>query len=280
MHSSPKPPNGGPRLFDTGLEVPRAIMEAACLPYLLPWLSLAPRGDGHPVLLLPGFMGADGSLGVLKRYLVHRGYAVQTWGLGRNVGFQQNLAEGIERKLRDMHATHGRKVSLVGWSLGGLYSFYTAARAAECVRSIVTLGSPVTLSEQGSQAARSVLALYRMVTHPEGPDTHLARPDVRRALLEPPPDIPISCLYSHSDGVVPVQEARIDPRSNVHENILVPGSHLGMGFNAWALWIIADRLSQPEHQWTPFSPMQTVAEPFQRWLSPFLKVPPDAAPEP
>ena len=66
--------------------------------------------------------------------------------------------------------------------------------------------------------------------------------------------MPISCLYSLTDGVVPPQEATIDGNPALHENIRVPGSHLGLGFNPLVLWVVADRLAQPEGQWRPFVP--------------------------
>jgi hypothetical protein len=66
--------------------------------------------------------------------------------------------------------------------------------------------------------------------------------------------IPTSCLYSLGDGVVPPQEATIDGDPAIHENIQVPGSHLGLGFNGIVLAIVADRLAQPEGAWQPFRP--------------------------
>jgi len=114
---------GSPRLLHQLIE-PRALFEMAALPWFLPVLACAPRGDGHPVLLLPGFMADEGTLVVLKLFLENRGYEVQTWGFGRNVGFTSRHAKALEQKIRYMHHKSGRKVSLVGWSLGGLFSLY------------------------------------------------------------------------------------------------------------------------------------------------------------
>ncbi len=75
---------GKPHLLYQLLE-PRAVVEMAALPWLAPLLTFAPRGDGHPVLLLPGFMADEGTLVALKLFLENRGYEVQTWGFGRNV---------------------------------------------------------------------------------------------------------------------------------------------------------------------------------------------------
>jgi hypothetical protein len=81
--------------------------------------------------------------------------------------------------------------------------------------------------------------------------THLRAKNLRRPKVLA---APISCIYSLTDGVVPPQEATIDGDPALHENIRVPGSHLGLGFNAMVLWIIADRLAQAEGQWRPFEP--------------------------
>lgn len=233
---------------------PRAVLEMIALPYALPMLMSAPHGDGHPVLLLPGFMADEATLVALKFYLRNRGYQVETWGFGRNVGFQRKHAQALEQKIRYMHHKSGRKVSLVGWSLGGLFSYYGAHQAPECVRNVITLGSPVTVDRTGSDAAPLVKTLYRMIAHPMGPDAHTMNPRAKNLREHKLLPIPMSCLYSLSDGVVPPQEATIDGVPGLHENLRVPGSHVGLGFNAMVLWIVADRLAQPEDQWRPFEP--------------------------
>ena len=245
------PHAGRPRTAHSLLEL-RALFEAAALPWSMPMLATAPRGDGHPVLLLPGFMADEGTLVVLKLFLENRGYEVQTWGFGRNVGFSSKHASALEQKVRYMHYRSGRKVSLVGWSLGGMYAMYGAHVATECVRSVITLGSPVTLDAGGSRSPPLVKALYRLIAHPMGTRAHLAQS--RAKYLRRPKElpVPISCLYSVADGVVPPQEATIDGNPALHENIRVPGSHLGLGFNPLVLWIVADRLAQPEGEWRPF----------------------------
>jgi pimeloyl-ACP methyl ester carboxylesterase len=244
---------GKPHLLHQLME-PRAFLEMAALPWLLPMLACAPRGDGHPVLLLPGFMADEGTLVVLKLFLENRGYEVQTWGFGRNVGFTSRHAKALEQKIRYMHHTSGRNVSLVGWSLGGMFAMYGAHEAPECIRSVITLGSPVTFDPAGSQSPPFVKALYRLIAHPMGTAahvTHLRAKNLRRPKMLA---APISCIYSLTDGVVPPQEATIDGDPALHENIRVPGSHLGLGFNAMVLWIVADRLAQAEGQWRPFEP--------------------------
>jgi pimeloyl-ACP methyl ester carboxylesterase len=244
---------GQPRLFHSLLE-PRAVFEAALLPASLPLLLQAPRGDGHPVLLLPGFLADEKSLIALKLFLQRKGYEVHTWGLGRNLGFRAKHASALPQKIRYLHHLTGRKVSLVGWSLGGVFSLYGAESTLECVRAVITLGSPVSVDAAGSQSPRAVKALYRLTSHRLGAAAHVMQPRAKKLRERRRLAIPTSCLYSLSDGVVPPQEATIDGDPALHENIQVPGSHLGLGFNGIVLAIVADRLAQPEGGWKPFQP--------------------------
>lgn len=228
----------------------RAFLEMAMLPALVPLLAATPRGDGHPVLLVPGFTASDATLVGLRVFLKSRGYHVETWGFGQNTGFKLKFSQALEQKVRFLHHRHGRKVSIVGWSLGGVYGFYTAHNAPECVRSVVSLGSPMRFSPENFQTRALVRAIYRYFAHPMGPVAHLAH--VRSKVLKAPPPVPSSCIYSLTDGVVPPQAARLEADDGEHENIWVPGSHLGLGFNAAVMWILADRLAQPEGAWQPF----------------------------
>ena len=244
---------GPPQALHSLMEA-RAFAEFAALPLTLPLLMDAPQGDGHPVLLVPGFMASDAALFVLKRFLQKKGYDVHTWGLGRNTGFRGKLATALPQKIRYLHHLTGKKVSLVGWSLGGVFSLYGAHQAPECVRQVITLGSPISVDDGGSQSPAVVKALYRLIAHPLGPGVHVAQPRVKKLRQRLLPPVPMSCLYSLSDGVVPPQEATLDGDPALHENIRVLGSHTGLGVNPMALGIVAARLAQPDGQWQPFSP--------------------------
>jgi pimeloyl-ACP methyl ester carboxylesterase len=237
-----------PRPLLTLLEA-RAGFEMAETFACLPWLSRAPRGDGHPVLLLPGFGASDVSLEPLRAFLVSRNYHVETWGLGRNVGFNRRFAQVIEQKVRHLHHHQRRKVSLVGWSLGGVFAFYIAHLAPECVRTAISLGSPLRLDPDARPPA-GVKAMYRAVSQPMGPVPHQAR-SRSRAMRAPPP-VPSTCIYSEYDGFVPPSQATLDGDPSNHENIRIGGSHLGLGFNRRVLWIVADRLAQPAQHWQPY----------------------------
>ena len=244
---------GSPSVLSSLLEA-RIFMEMALLPASLPLLMAAPQGDGHPVVLVPGFMAGESTLLALKLFLQNKGYDVHTWGLGRNVGFRGKHANALPQKIRYLHHTTGRKVSLVGWSLGGVFSFYGAETTQDCVRSIITLGSPVSVDMMGNQSPPALKAMYRLVSHRLGASAHLMQPRAKAMREHRRLPIPTSCLYSLSDGVVPPQEATIDCDPALHENIQVPGSHVGLGFNGIVMAIVADRLAQPEGDWKPFAP--------------------------
>lgn len=240
----------------------RGLLEAALLPACLPFLHSSPKGDGHPVLLVPGFTAGDATLVGLAMFLRSRGYHVETWGFGQNTGFKLKFAQALEQKLRFLHHRHRRKVSLVGWSLGGVYSFYTAHMAPECVRTVISLGSPLKFAVGDVKVPMVVQALYRYFAHPMGPVAHVA--NVRGKILKSPPPVPSTSIYSMTDGVVPPSSAQLDASDGQHENIWVPGSHLGLGFNAAVMWILADRLSQPEGDWQPFQPTGVVGSLYEK----------------
>ena len=244
---------GSPSVLSSLLEA-RIFMEMALLPASLPLLMAAPQGDGHPVVLVPGFMAGESTLLALKLFLQNKGYDVHTWGLGRNVGFRGKHANALPQKIRYLHHTTGRKVSLVGWSLGGVFSFYGAETTQDCVRSIITLGSPVSVDMMGNQSPPALKAMYRLVSHRLGASAHLMQPRAKAMREHRRLPIPTSCLYSLSDGVVPPQEATIDGDPALHENIQVPGSHVGLGFNGIVMAVVADRLAQAEGHWKPFAP--------------------------
>src|SRR5215475_15204524 len=120
----------------------RALLELAALLPAYPFLRRAPAGDGHPVLVLPGFMASDFSTRTLRRFLRDKGYAVHGWKLGRNLGPSAATIGGMTARLQSLQARYGRRVSLVGWSLGGIYSRELARAMPEMVRQVITLASP------------------------------------------------------------------------------------------------------------------------------------------
>jgi hypothetical protein len=247
------------RALLAALEV-RAIGEVGVLLFALPLLNRSAHGDGHPVLLLPGFGAGESSLEPLRLFLASRGYHVETWGLGRNRGFNRRFANVVEQKVRYLHHRHRRKVSLVGWSLGGVFAYYAAHVAPECVRTVISLGSPLRL-DPDRQPPPGVVAMYKVLSNPLGPMAHQAR--ARSTRMRSAPTVPSTCIYSLHDGVVPPEQATLEGDPALHENVRVPGSHLGFGVNTLAMWVIADRLATPEGRWRPFEPSGPVAPIFR-----------------
>ncbi len=129
----------------------RGIFEFNASVLLSPLLMRAPRGDGHPVLTLPGFLASDLSMAPMRRYLKELGYDAYAWKMGRNTGGVSRMRAALRDRLAEIHAATGRKVSIVGWSLGGVYARDLALQAPEMVRYVVTLGSPFAGDVQGDQ---------------------------------------------------------------------------------------------------------------------------------
>ena len=224
----------------------RAIWEFGAFLATLPWLRTAPRGDGHPVLVLPGLLASDVSTLPMRTYLADRGYAVHGWELGRNAGPRDGVEEKMLERLKNLRQRHGRKVSLVGWSMGGNYARRLARISADDVRLVISMGSPFT----GNPKASNVWRLFEMVSGRKVDDAH------RRSATQQPLPVPSTSIYSRSDGIVAWQNC-VEQEGAQAENIEVEGSHSGLGHNPAALYAVADRLAQAEGEWRPFDRSKT-----------------------
>src|SRR4030095_4487654 len=193
----------------------RALWEAGATIAMWPLLQLAPRGDGHPVLVLPGLTSGDSSTLLLRRYLKGRGYEVHGWGQGRNFGPRAGVEDFMVKKLAELHAKKGRKVSLVGKSLGGTYARFLANRHPELVRDVVMLGSPF----KGSPRSTNAWRIYQGLSGQSAEDAP------RMKHVPPPPPVPTTSIYSRSDGVV-AWRCSMETTGPTSENIEVIGSHL------------------------------------------------------
>jgi hypothetical protein len=199
-------------------------------------------GDGHTVLVLPGLAAGDWSTLRLRRVLDRAGFASSDWGLGMNRGPDGDIDDwlaGLEARLRQLHERSGRSVSLIGWSLGGIYARELAKRAPHRVRQVITLGSPF-----GAAEASRAGGVFRLVNGGRSRMT----PELQQRLREDPP-VPTTAIFTRTDGVVAWQGcmARESDRS---ENIEVScASHCGLGVHPRAVRIMVERLSQPEDGW-------------------------------
>ncbi|TMJ52312.1 MAG: alpha/beta hydrolase [Alphaproteobacteria bacterium] len=221
----------------------RALHELAAFAASLPLLRLAPRGDGHPVLVLPGLVASDISTRPLRGFLKDHAYAAHGWKLGRNHGYFPGLERRMVDRIRDLRGRYGRKVSLIGWSLGGIFARQVAKLVPDDIRTVITLGSPFSGNPRASHAWR----LYELTSGYRVDDQSNA---FARTLAEPPP-VPTTAIYSRSDGIC-AWECCVEKRTDKSESIEVHSSHCGLGHNPAAVYAIADRLAQREGEWKPF----------------------------
>jgi pimeloyl-ACP methyl ester carboxylesterase len=208
-----------------------------------PALQRAPAGDGHTVMVLPGLSASDATTIPLRRYLDWLGYEAQGWNQGFNFGPRAGVLEGAKRSLlQAFEASSGRKVSLIGWSLGGVYARELAKVLPDCVRSVITLGSPFSGPPKSTNAWR----IYELTSGRDIQREH----DTYDLPAAPP--VPTTSIYSRSDGIVAWQGSIQRPDHGETENVEVIASHCGLGVNPSAWWAMADRLAQPEGRWRPF----------------------------
>lgn len=219
----------------------RAVFEWGAWWVSRPWFQHAPRGTAHPVLVLPGLLAGDRSTWPLRRFLGELGYHAQPWEEGINRGPRPGLQERLLQRIETLADQHGEPVSLVGWSLGGLMAKALAWTAPASVRSVITLGSPLSAVPGQTNAAR----VFQLAS---GLDPH---DPALRELVGGMPPVPLTSILSRTDGVVHWQ-ASLAPEGERSESIEVPASHLGLGVNPLALYAIADRLAQDPDRWQPF----------------------------
>lgn len=208
------------------VELPRLLLR-------LPTLARQPRGDGWPVLILPGYGASDASTIILKTYLRLLGYRARGWGLGRNTGSVPELLPRILKRVASLARRTGRKVHLIGWSFGGYLALELARERADLIERIVTLGTPIIGGPKYTVVAES----FRR----RGIDVDAIAAEVERrnkiALRTP-----VIAIYSRRDAVVAWQ-ACVDPQATNVEYVEVRTTHLGFGFCPDVYRIIAQRLA-------------------------------------
>lgn len=243
------PPVSGPSVGLYLSEPVRGLAGLGKLPLAAPWLSLAPRGDGHGVLVLPGLLASDASTAVLRRFLRRLGYAAQGWNLGRNLGPTDQVLDELPRELSALAGRTGGQVSVIGWSLGGIYARELARRHQGQVRQVITLASPFALTDSRQSHADGA---YRRHDY-----LHAAGRVPTREQVARPIGVPSTAVYSQRDGIVSWQ-ACMEPETALHENVEVRCGHLGFGADPATLWLIADRLAAPADRRRRFSPPPAV----------------------
>ena len=170
-----------------------------------------PKADGQPVMVLPAFSVTDRGTWPLRRVLGSLGYDVHGWGLGKNEGMNRDSVAALELRFDALVDEVGAPVSLVGWSLGGVFGREVARRRADHVTSVITLGSP-----------------FRSIEERQG--------------WEPPP-VPTVAVYSKGDALVPWQNAS-EPDGPLRESVEVRGTHSGLALNPAVIEVVAHRLAR------------------------------------
>ena len=225
----------------------RALPELGAFWLMRPWLSTTPRGDGHPVLVLPGLLADDSSTKPLRDFLASHGYRAHGWKLGRNRGLRGNVESNMRARLDELFVRYdSRKVSLVGWSLGGLYARQLAKLAPAKVRSVITLGSPFAGTPASTPASTNMWQAYEWAS-----GSKIGTPSLLSEGLAEPPPVPTTSIFSRTDGICAWQTC-LNVESEQAENIEVHASHCGLGHHPAAVYAVADRLAQPEGAWKKF----------------------------
>jgi len=219
----------------------RAPWEYAAMLAAAPWLARLPVGDGHPVIVFPGLGASDFTTLPLRNFLRDRGYTPYAWKQGFNFGPRQGVLESCRAQVAQVAEKHREKVSLIGWSLGGVYARELAKEQPDNARCVITLGTPFA----GHPRATNAWRFYEMMSGQSAHGHELS------GQLRVAPGCPTTSIYSKSDGVVAWQCSINDDAPHT-ENIEVHASHIGMGMNPLALYAIADRLAQDPKVWKRF----------------------------
>ena len=219
----------------------RAPLELGATLASWPLLKSAPSGDGHAVIVFPGLGAGDLTTAPLRNFLSAQGYETYGWDLGLNFGPREGVLQKSIDRVHEIQQDSGRKVSLIGWSLGGIYAREFAKALPDQVRGVITLGTPFA----GDPKATNAWRFYEFASGHKLDDA-----DMIEQLKQPPP-VPTTSIFSRTDGVV-AWPLSLQKESKRTENIEVNASHVGLGFNPLALYAVADRLAQEEGKWEKF----------------------------
>jgi len=239
------------RIFNGQLSAFSALWELQAIPEF--WTSFvtiplvknyAPRGQGQPVLILPGFMQIDISTFKLQQFLKSIGYTIYVSELGLNRGYSDGLNLMLGRRLKEVYHQAQTPINIIGQSLGGTYAREMARLHPELVNQVISLGSPFS----GNLNDTNVTWLYNLMSAKRV--EKLPKALIKRMKMKMP--VPATSIYSPTDGVV-ANRCSQELKSPYTQNVMVLGSHCGMGFNPLVLWVVADRLAQSPNDWQKFS---------------------------
>ena len=208
----------------------------------LPLLHQLPKGDSHPVMVIPGFAGNDHYNQPLIKFLKRQGYNATGWNRGRNFGHGLLDVDVLINRVNELYNMTEQSVSLIGHSLGGVYAREIAKLWPHEIRQVITLGSPFG---GGRATASRANFLYNLLSPHKGNEDDSKWPEA--------PPVPTTAIYSRTDGIINWKIALQREGHSRTENIEIYSSHNGMTVNPSAWYVINDRLTQPEDDWCPFS---------------------------
>lgn len=239
-----------PSLWWSLLEAPRAAMEISSIALKHRELLAVPKGDGHPVLVLPGYGAGDNIMSVLRYYLNRWGYDARTWNLGVNFTrsritsidqineFREEMESRVATRIEDLYNETGQKISVIGWSLGGIYANSMAEQIPDFLNHVITLGAPY--GDPRGTAAWNILKVLNASNTPD------ADQDFDGWLKQ---DVALdrktktTVIYSPNDGIVAESTARLAEHDNIN-HVPVISSHVGFAFNPSVYRVIAETLAR------------------------------------
>lgn len=222
----------------------RALIELGQLIQSFAHIPTLPNGDRHPVIVIPGFLTDDKYTSILRWFLKQKNYDVYPWTQGINLSFNLRSVHRLQKQIYNIRNLTNRKVSLVGWSLGGIYARYVSHSMPEHIRHVITLGTPFSRTMTSTMITR----FFEFVNKQKFSDLH---PDILQKITQPLP-VASTSIYSKMDGVIAWECSICPAPKHNHEHIEVESSHIGLTHNPASLYAIADRLALPENSWHPF----------------------------
>lgn len=235
------------RLFHRVIEI-RALYEAAAFTVLKPLLHDSSQGDGHGVMVIPGFMANDVLTAQLRGSLNLMGYKAVGWGGGANFGMRKDVFDNTMQEVKRLHKETGGPITLIGWSLGGFYARALANSEPDLIRQVITLGSPfnVSLAPTDAIESKTVRKLYKLL-NPADHDELSHYSD----LVNKTPPVPFTSIFTCSDGIADWEMCVDKSEGTRSQNIRIRASHAGMTHNALVLYLLRRLLPQQRETWKP-----------------------------
>lgn len=224
-----------PSIFYHLAEGFRAIWESFKARKFIKSFSPEKKGNGKHVLVLPGLMGVDRLTKKLRTFINNIGYQAHPWGLGRNLGDTTTYLPKLEAKIDKLYQDRGEKIVLIGWSLGGIYARELAKLHPEKIEQVITLCSPFKIKHEKNYGEFIMNLTAKIKKFKPNPPELLAN-------MGNPPPMPVTALYTKTDGIVP-WEVCLENETDIHKNIELKCGHIAVIYHDEAMKIIADKLA-------------------------------------